>query len=248
MSQSIKLAMFLGLSVSACSTVPKDAPQEFADAQSSLDTMDNNKVKKTLPNTSQRAHSRFKDAVADLKTARKEKEPETTAIQKARETKEIADSGTEVTNNVRSWDEDQEKLSAALRDMKTPRTAANSNTETPFAKLRDKDIVTTVAYFKTADATAPILNKKHMDSLTSVLKSDKSFHVVLTGHADKRGDETFNENLAMERAKTIATALQNEGIDQSQIVFRSAGATEAMGENRDVMQLDRNVEAVVNLR
>lgn len=251
MSRSLKLAVFLQLSMSACSSMPKDAPNEFVDAKSSLDHMDNENVKKKLPKTSERAHSKFKDAVADLKKARKEQEPQTVAIQQARETKEIADSAVEMNSNVRNWDDDQTKLNAALQTMRNGSAVVRtSGVETPFAKLRDKDIVSTVAYFNTADAAAPMFNRKQLDSLASVLKTDKSFHVVLTGHADKRGSESYNENLALERAKTIATALQQQGIDQDQIVYRSAGYSEAVYSSGDQgrMQLDRSVEAVINLR
>ena len=252
MSRSLKLAVFLQLSMSACSSMPKDAPNEFVDAKSSLDTMDQNKVKKKLPLTADRAHDKFKGAVADLNRARKEKEPETIAIQQARETKEIADNAVAMNDTVKSWDEDQTKLNAALRDMRSPHPVAAmpDQSVTPFAKLKDKDIVNTIAYFKTDDAAAPIYNKKQLDSIASVLKADKSFHVVLIGHADKRGAESYNENLAMQRAKTIATALQQQGIDQGQIVYRSVGYSEAAfpAGNQALMQLDRSVEAVVNLR
>lgn len=250
-SFNLKLAVLLQLSMSACSSLPKDAPNEFVDAKSSIDTMDRDKVKKKLPQTVDRAHDKFKGAVEELKNARKENEPEAGAIQQARESKEIADNAVEMNNNVKNWDEDQDKLNAALRDMKNGGAVATTvQTDTPFAKLKDKDIVNTVAYFKTDDAAEPLYNKKQLDSIASVLKADKSFHVVLVGHADKRGSESYNENLALERAKTIATALQQQGIEQDQIVYRSAGYTEAMypNDSQALMQLDRSVEAVVNLR
>ncbi len=250
MSQSMKLAVLLQLSMSACSSMPKDAPQEFVDAKSSIEHMDNDKVKKKLPNTADRAHEKFKDAVADLKKARKEQEPETGAIRQAVESKAIADSAIEMNSKVSDWDDDQAKLNTALETMRNGSAVAATGTDTPFAKLRDKDIVSTIAYFNTADSAAPMVVNKQLDSLATVLKTDKSFHVVLTGHADKRGSDSFNENLALERAKTIATALQQQGIDQDQIVYRSAGSTEAMypSGSQNQLQLDRSVEAVVNLR
>lgn len=253
MSRSFAIALLFPLSVmSACSSMPKDAPNEFVDAKSSLDTMDHEKVKEKLPNTARRAHGTFKDAVKDLKQARKDGASEVAAIQKARDTKEIADNSVEMNNRVVAWDQDQSKLNAALRDLKTPRStvAATPAQPSPFAKLKDKDIVNTVAYFRTDDSQSPIMNKKQLDSIASVLKADKSFHVVLTGHADKRGSGSYNDNLAMKRAKTVAMALQQQGISQDQIVYRSVGHAEAAGSTRSQarMQLDRNVEAVVNLR
>jgi outer membrane protein OmpA-like peptidoglycan-associated protein len=234
-----------------CATVPDDAPQEFHNADAAIDKMDEQDSEDLFPKTTQRAHKTFDTALEMLDESR-EDQPTTTepeAIDRAVEAKNIAEGVNRIHGKITQWDKNDMTFQAALASldqMENPQTdVAIIAPQSPFAKLAGTEFVTTVAYFDTNSAESPEISSNELDALVAILKKDANYQVVLTGHADARGDSEYNKKLALNRAKQMATKLSDQGVEDAQVIVESAGESNASSEDaRDArLQLDRKVQA-----
>jgi OOP family OmpA-OmpF porin len=81
-----------------------------------------------------------------------------------------------------------------------------------------------------------------------VLKKKPDRKVIITGHADKSGDDSDdgyikNIDLSNERAKAVAEWLvQNAGIDESRLEIRGAGTSMPITTDPQSSHLNRRVE------
>ena len=247
--------MSFGLATFAfgCSGVPKDAPQEFHDAQAAIEKMDEADVDEIMPETAERADESFEESLDLLEEASEEGQDisQSAALTKAVESRELAAGATRISEKVRDWDSSSESFEqglAAIDEIENPTLdVAVVDTKTPYAKLRGEEFVSTVAYFKTASADDVEYNNNAWDSISSVLEKDPNYRVVLTGFTDKRGSEAFNQELALKRAQTVANKLKNSGVNSEQIVVESGGMVTESGA-LDSLQLSRKVQAKVILR
>lgn len=65
--------------------------------------------------------------------------------------------------------------------------------------------------------------------------------VTLVGHADPRGSEAYNYELAARRAQAEADYLLGKGVPDTQLWVESRGELDANGETEAEWELDRNV-------
>ncbi len=81
----------------------------------------------------------------------------------------------------------------------------------------------------------------------NVLKKDSSLTTLLTGNADVRGSESYNQKLAANRAESVLGFLAENGIAQDRIKILSRGKLDAVAPVTDLvgMQKDRNVHFMV---
>lgn len=243
----------LGL-VMGCNTVPDDAPQEFFAAEAAIEEMDEKDVDDYLPKTAERAEESF-DQALDMLDELDEDQPEATrsgAIAKANEAKMTAQNATQMHNFITQADEGETQFQDALAMLNDTNDVdlAVVTPESPFAMLRGTDIVSTVAYFDTGSSSNPKVKNAEMQALVEILEKSENFQVELVGHADQRGDNQMNEELAMARAQTVASALRDRGISDSQIMVKSLGEQNADAAANAPMDLflDRNVSAKLVLQ
>lgn len=69
--------------------------------------------------------------------------------------------------------------------------------------------------------------------------------LILTGHADPRGSDSYNQELGMERAVAVRDYLANHGIAMSSLAVKSRGEQDATGTDPQSWQLDRRVDVDV---
>ena len=50
--------------------------------------------------------------------------------------------------------------------------------------------------------------------------------VIITGHTDRKGDDSYNMNLSLKRAQTVRSYLISQGIDSNNIIATGAGETQ----------------------
>lgn len=235
----------------ACVTVPKDAPEEFKSAEASVEKLDNIDADDYFPKSVERADNYFNEAVYDLRNAKTESE-KVAATQKALWARETADDTATLVDKVKSWDRNSTNMTSGLAALETQDTVAVAIIEPSesLANLEGSEVVSTVAYFPTGNDSNPAISRAELDSLVSILETNESYQVVLTGFADKRGSADRNEKLAYERAKTIAKELEKRGIDPSQMVVESGGEESSVREGGKIanLQLERKVQAKVKLR
>jgi len=77
--------------------------------------------------------------------------------------------------------------------------------------------------------------------------NDSEAKILITGHADQRGSEAYNERLARARAETVAGFMMESGITEDRIRIVSRGKLDALASLTDLvgMQKDRNAHFVI---
>lgn len=70
-----------------------------------------------------------------------------------------------------------------------------------------------------------------LDRLVEDLKTSPSIKVEIGGHTDNVGDMKYNQQLSLNRAKSVYDYLLTKGISSSQLSYKGYGATQAIGDN-----------------
>ncbi|MGF1909736.1 OmpA family protein [Vibrio kasasachensis] len=63
----------------------------------------------------------------------------------------------------------------------------------------------------------------HLAQAANILREDPSLNLSITGHADAKGDERYNQKLAMDRAKQVKRYLIIFGLEPERITTQSLG-------------------------
>ena len=101
--------------------------------------------------------------------------------------------------------------------------------------------------FPTGEDALSSQDNRRIGSLAKYLKQNPQLKVRLDGHADPRGTDEYNNVLAAERAKSVATALKELGIEENRIAVYSHGSSFAITThaNRDRYAFERRVQIEV---
>ncbi len=86
------------------------------------------------------------------------------------------------------------------------------------------DKLTFQVLFASGEDTLNELDHQRVLKLADYLKEHPNLMVHLDGHTDIRGSDEYNNVLSLERAKSIKTALINEGIEAHRITLEGHGA------------------------
>ncbi|WP_024954139.1 OmpA family protein [Sulfurospirillum arcachonense] len=73
--------------------------------------------------------------------------------------------------------------------------------------------------------------KDEIEEAVKFLKQNKTLTTTIEGHTDSVGTEKYNYVLSQLRAKKVAIALGNEGIDNKRIVTKGYGETKPVANN-----------------
>ena len=86
-----------------------------------------------------------------------------------------------------------------------------------------------------------------LDEAARVLRATTEADILITGHADVRGTEEYNQQLGARRADAVRRYLLSGGIESSRIWILSRGELDAVAPETDPqgMQNDRNAQFVV---
>lgn len=74
------------------------------------------------------------------------------------------------------------------------------------------------------------------------LKERGNLTIVVEGHADNRGDDSYNQKLGLQRAQTVMTELASFGIDPSRM------STASVGEGKPLIEQDAAWARAINRR
>jgi outer membrane protein OmpA-like peptidoglycan-associated protein len=102
-------------------------------------------------------------------------------------------------------------------------------------------------YFHTGQAALSGAVADRVERLGKIMQGFDDFAIVIEGHADPRGDETYNDQLSAERAAAVRDALIRAGLASEKITTRASGersATSAEGDI-DAMALERRVDVSI---
>ena len=109
--------------------------------------------------------------------------------------------------------------------------------------------VSLAVYFRTASAGIDEEMRPRVQKLAGFLNRFPEVKLLVEGHADRRGDETYNRELARQRARAVEAALLEAGIDQGRVITHSYGETRAKAGEADAEggAFDRRVNVTLSL-
>jgi OOP family OmpA-OmpF porin len=86
-----------------------------------------------------------------------------------------------------------------------------------------------------------------LSEVAFLLKQDANATVLLDGHTDLTGDESFNDKLSKQRAETIKRYLELKGVDGDRILIGSFGESKPKFSNDtpNGRALNRRVEIMI---
>lgn len=121
-----------------------------------------------------------------------------------------------------------------------PDVATPSTTPTSVA---DEHAPEVIALFGTAEATADAADA--LRKIADQLNADPQARIVIEGHADRRGDSSFNRSLSLRRANWARARLIELGVRESRMLVVGHGAARPVRAGSDAASLaaNRRVEA-----
>lgn len=98
-------------------------------------------------------------------------------------------------------------------------------------------------YFRTADSTLNGAAEQRLTRIAELVAPMEGVVVLLEGHADARGDETYNEELSAQRAEAVRQAFLKAGVPEERIAVTAEGerSAEAGVKDVDALALERRV-------
>ena len=82
--------------------------------------------------------------------------------------------------------------------------------------------------FRTGSADIEAQYETELENIARVLRRNRDASVNLTGYADRRGDETYNQDLSEDRIKAIESFLVSNGVTGSQILGIAYGESQPL--------------------
>jgi OOP family OmpA-OmpF porin len=102
--------------------------------------------------------------------------------------------------------------------------------------------------FKTGSAQLSAGSEDLLDTAVNALRENPSVDVIVEGHTDSRGSDTFNQRLSERRAQSVVNYLVSKGIDASRLTARGRGESMPVASNdtKDGRYKNRRVDLVVD--
>jgi len=102
-------------------------------------------------------------------------------------------------------------------------------------------------YFRTGEAALQQTVAERVERLGAIMRDFDDFAIIIEGHADPRGDDSYNEQLSAERAAAVREALIRSGLPGEKITTRASGerASRASEGDLDGMALERRVDLTI---
>lgn len=98
--------------------------------------------------------------------------------------------------------------------------------------------------FHTGNAELDAASAQRVDQLARFLDAQPQLQVRLSGHADPRGGDRYNDSLSAERVASVAALLEARGISAERISTTAFGASQSLSAEGDVdsYAFDRRVD------
>jgi outer membrane protein OmpA-like peptidoglycan-associated protein len=97
--------------------------------------------------------------------------------------------------------------------------------------------------FRTGQTAVRDSDRARLQKMGSLVAGMKDVRVRISGYADSRGDESYNQGLSRERAERVARELENAGIPKERLIVEGMGERFASSESStDDQAFERSVE------
>ncbi|NJN25033.1 MAG: OmpA family protein [Cyclobacteriaceae bacterium] len=92
-------------------------------------------------------------------------------------------------------------------------------------------------------------SKTELSQLIRFLHKNKDTKIIIAGHTDDQGTETYNQQLSEKRAKAVFDYLINEHIDQDRLTYIGFGESKPIvpNETDENRQLNRRIEFLIDV-
>ena len=139
----------------------------------------------------------------------------------------------------------ESELGTAEAELSEMRVVMREQDETYREKLHEA--LDVEVYFRTGEAALSDQVADRVERLGELVGDFEDFVIVVEGHADVRGDATYNDQLSAQRAAAVREALIRAGLPSERIMTKASGenASRAAEGDLDAMALDRRVELSV---
>ena len=107
------------------------------------------------------------------------------------------------------------------------------------SNIKDKAIISDKGQFKTKSAELSDDAREFYTLLAQTYK-EKDKKILIVGHTDDTGDETFNQSLSQRRAKVVAQIFAKNGVDIKNIYYQGAGSTKPKADNNTAQGREQN--------
>lgn len=101
--------------------------------------------------------------------------------------------------------------------------------------------------FGTGKAQLAAAAMRNIDTVASFLNKNPERNVLVEGHTDDRGKESYNLDLSQRRAESVRYALIDRGVDSRRILARGLGENQPIADNSTATgrQQNRRVEITI---
>ena len=99
-----------------------------------------------------------------------------------------------------------------------------------------------VLYFDTGKADLPADGEKSLADVVAALKANAAAKVQLSGFHDTSGSQALNEELALNRARAVRSALEAAGIARDRVVMAKPAVTTGSGDAREARRVEATVQ------
>ena len=127
------------------------------------------------------------------------------------------------------------KLEQLQQASMTTRVNDTQPRETPAITLQS------VVQFQTGAHNIAPDYQQQLDLIAKALRGYPTLQARLTGHADQRGDEQYNQALSMQRAISVKQYLLNQGVEEKQILTLALGEERSQHKEYEGTFFDRKV-------
>ncbi len=146
----------------------------------------------------------------------------------------------------------------ALQKEREARKAAESRLEAAVASLKEmaavkeeaRGVVITLSgavLFATGEHKLLPIAKEKLNEVAQALIDQGYGKIIVEGHTDSQGSESFNEELSLKRANAVRSHLVSQGIEADKIVAKGLGESRPVATNRtpEGRANNRRVEIIV---
>ncbi|MCQ2350480.1 MAG: OmpA family protein [Paludibacteraceae bacterium] len=115
--------------------------------------------------------------------------------------------------------------------------------DAPF-ELKKSDFIMENIYFDFDSSVLTNDSFTYLDAFAKYLSIHPSYSIVISGHTDNKGEESYNIALSKARAESVASYLFSKGVDKSRITTEGLGSSKPIAPNdtEDGCALNRRIE------